>query len=815
MTNTNKFKVLLALLLTSGTSVFAQPATLEIRRQPTPTNTVFGVSTTPMEATFFNDALNNSVFSTNTPDVKVTVSFKSQTFNNLNFGGVLPTANTTQTTGLVFGAGPSLASDAPPQGATPYNTFNIIGEYGGNGGPTNQMFTSSSTGAVTGASATPSGTGIKVSGGSLGSNNGAFEVFTTAQALYGSSNGIGSRVLFGEIMLSYSRVVKNPVVHIAGLGGSYRFLPLGAIDAPGNYVQIFFSTELELVNTGVSSTLLSGNQFFQLSGNNILNSNNVNPNGGSILDAGEVPFNNLGAATGSVRVNGSVQTLVYRVYLKSGTGSTPGYPWSAPAFSPTGQVLITAAQRDPFTGDIWYIATSMDKPTQQISGTVFLDPDGLTNSNINTTGTTTATANAPTNVGGTLYVNLLNAAGNVVATEPVSGDGTYLFDNVPVLGAGQYSVQLTTVPGAGTYASPGAPVATTLPTGWVNTGDNVSATTATGSDGTPNGNLIVPVLGSEEIKVANNFGIERLPESQSFDRFIPTPLLNDVISLNNFTFPTGENLPLLAGSDPEDMPSQGNLNNKTVQITTLPTNSTLLYDGIAVNPGQIIQNFDNSRLQIKFTNAQAIGTTNFFYAYVDAAGKADPTPAEYIIRWPSSGPLPIVLESYDVTRNNCVANISWKTSSEINSDKFEIEYNTATDRTFYKAGTVGAKGNSSISTSYDYGFPMETGVIYYFRLKLIKKDGTFSYSLLRSVSCIDKQPIALIPNPTVDAFRIAGLEKGKNVITIFNSDGKLVRTETIANNTSGVNVYSFAPGVYVVRIQNENGNIETRKLVKQ
>jgi hypothetical protein len=814
MTTTNKLRAMLALLLTSSSIAFAQPGTLELPRNPLPVGSTFGVSTVPMEATFVNDALNNNTFSTNSPEVKVTVSFKSQAFTGLNYGGVLPSgSNTTQTTGLVFGAGPSLASDAAPQGATPYNTYNIIGEYGGNGGPTSPMFTTSPTTPATGASATPSGIGMNVGSGGSSTRNGAFEVFTTAQALYGSANGIGSRVYFGEIMLSYSRIVKNPVIHVAGLGGSYRFLPLGLANVASNYVNIFFTTELELVNTGVTSTLLSGNQFFSVSGNNILNSNSFNPNGGSILDPFEGLFNNLGAATGSVRLNGSFQTVVYRVYLKSGTGSTAGYPWSAPAFNTTTTpptALITDAQRDPFTGDIWYISTSMDKPTQQISGTVFLDPDGLTDNNINQTA---GVNNTPTNVGGQLYANLLNPAGNVVATVPIAGDGTYLFDNVPVLAAGQYAVQLTTIPGAGTYTSPGAPVATQLPAGWVNTGDNVGA--STGSDGTPNGNLIVPVLGEGEIKVTNNFGIERLPESQSFSRFIPTPLLNDVISLNNFTFPSGENLPRLEGSDPEDMPTQSNLNNKTVQITTLPTNSTLLYNGVAVNPGQIIPNFNNALLQIKFTNAQAIGTTNFFYAYVDAAGKADPTPAEYKINWPSSGPLPIVLESYDVTRNNCVANISWKTSSEINSDRFEIEYNTATNSTFYKAGTISAKGNSSIASSYNYGFPMETGVIYYFRLKLIKKDGTFSYSLLRTVSCIDKQPIALIPNPTVDAFRIAGLEKGKNVITIFNNEGKLVRTETIANNTSGINVYNFAPGVYVVRIQNENGNIETRKLVKK
>jgi Secretion system C-terminal sorting domain len=489
--NYYKLNFLLGLLLVSATSIFAQ-GTIEMTRNGLPTNNGSGVSTLPMTVPFSNDAANNSTFSANSPALTLTISFKNQQFTGLNYGtGALSNA---QTTGLVFGAAPALASDNVVQGANAFPRYNIIGQYGGNGGPTNAMFTSSSTAAATAASASPSGTGIKVQG-SNATTNGAFEVFTTAQALFGSANGIGSRVYFGDIVLKFSRPVKNPVIHVAGLGGSYAFLPIG-LTGLANYKRIFFSTELELVNTGLTSTLMSGNQFISLSGNNILNSNNVNPNGGSVLDPFETPFDNLGAATGTVRLNGTVQEVVYKVYLESGTGSSAGFPWSAKGLDAGGLPLITDALSDPFTGDIWYIASSMDKPTQQVSGTVFYDEDGPANNIWNDF--SLLTPYAPTSVNGTLWANLLDNSGNVVATTKVGSDGTYLFDNVA---PGTYSVQTTTVQGV-----PGQPApASLLPTNWITTGQQIGL--VNGTDGANDSKSVPFTVNSGDIQTEVNFGV--------------------------------------------------------------------------------------------------------------------------------------------------------------------------------------------------------------------------------------------------------------------------------------------------------------------
>ncbi len=778
-------------------------------------NSNYGVGTSiaPVVTEFKNDALNNNVFTTYLPQSTFSVALTNQQFTGLNYGttnyngtGV----NTTQTTGLVFGLYPSLATDPTPQGGNPAGgRYERLGTYPGNGGPTNSMFTSNPT--ATGAQL---GTGLNVISGSSATLNGGVEIFTTAQVLYNDTiaHPRGSRVYFGDLVLTFNQPVKNPVIHIAGLGGCYRYLPFGATNIPANYISTFFSTELELQTPGLTSTLMSSNQYMTLSGNNILNNNDVNPNGGSVVDPTEF-INNVGAATGSIRVNGTVQTLVYKVYLQGGTGSQ--FAWSAPGTATLG----AGAPRDPFTGDIWYVAASYDKPTLQIiTGNVFNDADGLTDGNVATTLTSVGSvANPKTNVGGLVYANLLNNAGLVVASQPVAANGTFLFDNVPV---GTYTVQLTKNPSTGTYLAPVAPPLTELPAGWVNTGEFNGA--GAGSDGTVNGLSASIVIVAGDIKSDINFGIERLPDSKSFTTVLPkSPIVGQTILINTPGAGGFGDCPVLTGSDPEDQPTENVLTGKSVQFTTLATvgsdnvPAVLKYNGVAITLNQIITNFNAALLTVTFPDPWRGSGMKFSYAYVDAAGIADPTPALYRLLWSGGGPLPIILSDFVVTKNECTANLNWKTSTEITSDRFEIEVSTGNNPGFSKVGTVLASGNSSTVKSYQYSYPMQAGVVYYFRLKMIDITGSFTYSNTESRSCSKGSGgIVIAPNPARYKFNIKGMESGKNTIVIYAANGQLVKTQTSTLNTDNVDITNLAPGVYMVKITSETGNTVVSKLVK-
>ncbi len=179
-----------------------------------------------------------------------------------------------------------------------------------------------------------------------------------------------------------------------------------------------------------------------------------------------------------------------------------------------------------------------------ISGTVFNDVNGATDNTVNGTGLGNP-------AGTTLNANLLDAMGNVVATVPVNNDGTYTFTSGVATGT-NYTVQVTTNAGTVGMAAP----ATALPTGWVNTGENVG--TAAGSDGTPNGNLPV-MVGTTSVTNAN-FGIEQPPTANT----ATAPSLVNPGGTTSVAVPAAT----FSGTDM----SGGTVD--SIRITAFPTNAT-------------------------------------------------------------------------------------------------------------------------------------------------------------------------------------------------------------------------------------------------
>ncbi|MFM6924860.1 MAG: T9SS type A sorting domain-containing protein, partial [Ferruginibacter sp.] len=205
----------------------------------------------------------------------------------------------------------------------------------------------------------------------------------------------------------------------------------------------------------------------------------------------------------------------------------------------------------------------------------------------------------------------------------------------------------------------------------------------------------------------------------------------------------------------------------------------------------------------------------FDYAFVDAAGQVDPTPATYRLTWSGGGTLPITLSKFIVTKNNCTATLNWETSSELNSDRFEIEVATGSNPVYGLASTVYASGSSTTTRSYQYSYSMQAGVVYYFRLKMIDKSGSFIYSNIQVASCSKGGVgITIGPNPTTDIFTIRGMESGKNLIEVYASNGQLVKSRESRQNTDNVDITSMAPGIYMVKITSEAGNTFVSKLIK-
>nr|WP_298892140.1 SdrD B-like domain-containing protein [uncultured Acinetobacter sp.] len=171
------------------------------------------------------------------------------------------------------------------------------------GSPTNENFSASIQNAPTGCAGNSTNCSSGTTGGINTSSNYGMALFASTSGLAATNRTTNGRHRVGTITATFNRAVTNPVLHLAGLGGTF-----------GNQG---FSAEFDLVNsasaTGVTMSRLSGSSGFSVTSTRIANSN-------SVISA----TTGSGGASGSVYLQGRrITSLTFDVYLHGdGKGSS-------------------------------------------------------------------------------------------------------------------------------------------------------------------------------------------------------------------------------------------------------------------------------------------------------------------------------------------------------------------------------------------------------------------------------------------------------------------------------------------------------------
>ncbi len=170
-----------------------------------------------------------------------------------------------------------------------------------------------------------------------------------------------------------------------------------------------------------------------------------------------------------------------------------------PAFTGAGTVAIEFKAFDAAGIASANAGTATVRFAASISGTVFNDVNGLSDTLVNGTGT---------NAGGLKAVLVNNTNNTVVAGTPVAANGTYTLSGVY---SDTYKLLITSNP----YTVGSAAPAVALPAGWVVTGEQNCGTTAgcNGADGTADG--ILTITNFADAIAQANFGIEQPPTAGS------------------------------------------------------------------------------------------------------------------------------------------------------------------------------------------------------------------------------------------------------------------------------------------------------------
>lgn len=189
--------------------------------------------------------------------------------------------------------------------------------------------------------------------------------------------------------------------------------------------------------------------------------------------------------------------------------------------------------------------------------------------------------------------------------------------------------------------------------------------------------------------------------------------------------------------------------------------------------------------------------------------------------------LPIKLRNFTVGKfgNERVSDLRWSSSSEINSDYFDVE-RSEDGFNFISIGQQDATGNSSTEQNYamlDRSLPNSRGTqdVFYYRLKMVDLDGKYEYSDVRSIRFDNENNIDVVayPNPTSGKLfvNISTPDYDETLSTnafIYDLSGKLVNKSAVSTKgITEINLDNMTNGAYNIIISH-NGTSYQNRIIK-
>ncbi|MDB5251556.1 MAG: conserved repeat domain protein, partial [Flaviaesturariibacter sp.] len=441
-----------------------------------------------------------------------------------------------------------------------------------------------------------------------------------------------------------------------------------------------------------------------------------------------------------------------------------------------------------------------------ISGTVYDDVNGAQNNLVDGAVVASSLSGTP------VYINLLDAAGTtLLASSAVGSDGTYSFGTASGVAQNtSYKLILTT--GA-------ASLTAGLPANWTNTAEG----NATTGDGSVNGSTDISVTTS--VCSAVNFGVDYVPTAND-KTAIAVPNPNGSATANV----VGTNF---SGADGDI--SGGGIS--YIHITSFPTNadgitvagatsfggavSTIAYTSLTFPAGGVYVPTTSSSTGEVSGTAVAIDPPNgavtsvISFKTVDAAGKETATAKSVSVPFTNGSVLPLRLLSFNARQSSTAqALLTWTTASEVNTSSFVIEQRLESG-VFETAGTVAASGQGT--GDYRFTTAMLAPGLYSFRLKMVDRDGRFTYSDVKPVRIgAAVETLTLMPNPVQSGtVRVRwSNSSGKAAVRVVDGAGRVVYTVAVVGDSLEIRTRGWAAGTYQVVVGSAAG-VQTAALVVQ
>ncbi len=184
----------------------------------------------------------------------------------------------------------------------------------------------------------------------------------------------------------------------------------------------------------------------------------------------------------------------------------------------------------------------------------------------------------------------------------------------------------------------------------------------------------------------------------------------------------------------------------------------------------------------------------------------------------SESALPVTLSSFNVKATDArTVLLSWSTTLEVNSDRFEIE-RSANGKRWENIGVINSAGESKNLSSYTYTDESPLNGSNLYRLKMVDRDLSFAYSRIRSVEVSGAAASVMFPNPVVTRVNLLHHDMS-NVgrIQINNMSGIVVYDDSKkpgTNLSEAIDMTGLPNGIYMAKVISLQGKVSVHKLVK-
>ena len=189
--------------------------------------------------------------------------------------------------------------------------------------------------------------------------------------------------------------------------------------------------------------------------------------------------------------------------------------------------------------------------------------------------------------------------------------------------------------------------------------------------------------------------------------------------------------------------------------------------------------------------------------------------------------LPVDLQKFTaVKKGNEDVLLEWTVSNELNVSYYELQlargYDEFQHNNFIEIGKTTAN-NSAAAQQYSFTDKEKNkaGVRYY-RLKIVDRDGKYTFSQVRAIVFTNDIKWQVYPNPSSGLFSLVyQLNEGeKLIVKVYDVNGKLAKTTSTAGTgfvqKLGIDLQSpsFAPGLYLVEVMTGEKK-QLFKIIKQ